>query len=150
MWTFEPSVARNIYESWTNQRSIKILRNEKLDRQKGGVIKSKSTARISSIRLLSNKQIRGKVFIDCTYEGDLMAAAEVSYTVGREAATTYSESLNGVQVGKRFITNWFVESTLTKYRVTQVVACYLTSTLRAQEPRALRTIAYKPTAFECA
>ena len=100
MWTFEPSVARNIYESWTSQRSIKILRNEKLDRQKGGVIKSKSTAKISSIRLLSGKQIRGKVFIDCTYEGDLMAAAEVNYTVGREAATTYSESLNGVQVGK--------------------------------------------------
>ena len=43
---------------------------------KGGVIKSKSTARISSIRLLSGKQIRGKVFIDCTYEGDLMAAAK--------------------------------------------------------------------------
>ncbi len=41
----------------------------------------------------------GKVFIDATYEGDLMAASGVSYTVGRESNKKYGETLNGVQTG---------------------------------------------------
>ena len=45
----------------------------------------------------SGKVFRGKVFIDATYEGDLMAAAGVRYTVGREANSVYGETLNGVQ-----------------------------------------------------
>ncbi len=53
--------------------------------------------RIASITMLSGKTFHGKAFIDATYEGDLMAAAGVSYTVGREANAKYGESLNGVQ-----------------------------------------------------
>ena len=45
----------------------------------------------------SGRSFRGRVFIDATYEGDLMAAAGVSYVVGREANSTYGETLNGVQ-----------------------------------------------------
>ncbi len=41
--------------------------------------------------------VRGKMFIDATYEGDLMAKAGVSYHVGREANSVYGETLNGVQ-----------------------------------------------------
>ncbi len=46
----------------------------------------------------SGKTYRGRMFIDASYEGDLAAAANVSYTVGREANATYGETLNGVQV----------------------------------------------------
>jgi hypothetical protein len=55
--------------------------------------------RITSIVMLSGKAYRGKMFIDATYEGDLMAAAGVSYTLGREANSQYGETLNGVKTG---------------------------------------------------
>ena len=45
----------------------------------------------------SGKSIRGRMFVDATYEGDLLAKAGVSYTVGREANSQYGETLNGVQ-----------------------------------------------------
>ena len=38
------------------------------------------------------------MFIDCSYEGDLMAKAGVSYTVGRESASWYNEPISGVQL----------------------------------------------------
>jgi hypothetical protein len=53
--------------------------------------------RIRSIRMESGKSVFGKMFIDATYEGDLMAEVGVSYTVGREANAEYGETLNGVQ-----------------------------------------------------
>jgi hypothetical protein len=49
--------------------------------------------------MLSGKSFAGKMFIDATYEGDLLAAAGVSYHVGREANATYGEEWNGNQVG---------------------------------------------------
>ena len=49
--------------------------------------------------MLNGNTYRGRIFIDATYEGDLLALAGVSYTVGREANKTYGETLNGVQVG---------------------------------------------------
>ena len=52
---------------------------------------------ITAITMLSGKVFRGRMFIDATYEGDLMAAAGVTYTVGREGNEQYNESLNGVQ-----------------------------------------------------
>jgi len=59
---------------------------------------TKDRARITTIKMESGKVVKGRVFIDATYEGDLMAAAGVSYTVGREANATYKETLSGVQV----------------------------------------------------
>ena len=59
----------------------------------------KEGARIASIAMLSGRTFTGRMFIDATYEGDLMAAAGVSYTVGRESTKTYGEEWNGVQVG---------------------------------------------------
>ena len=41
--------------------------------------------------------VSARVFIDCTYEGDLMAKAGVSYTFGRESCEQYGESLAGVR-----------------------------------------------------
>ncbi len=95
MWTFEPSVALKIFKDWTKEADLTIINNERLDRHAG--IKKKS-GRIVSIRMESGLKFAGKMFIDATYEGDLLAAAGVSFTVGREAGSKYGESLNGVQV----------------------------------------------------
>ncbi|MBQ9371573.1 MAG: FAD-dependent oxidoreductase [Thermoguttaceae bacterium] len=96
MWVFEPSVAEKIFEDFVREYKIPVLKNEKLDREKGVV---KEGASIKSITTLSGKTFVGKRFIDATYEGDLMAAAGVTYVVGREANAQYGESLNGIQVG---------------------------------------------------
>ena len=95
-WTFEPSVALSILEGWEKRDGLDIRRNEWLDREKGV---EKKDGRIVSIKTLSGNVYRGKVFIDATYEGDLMAAAGVSYHVGREANSVYGETLNGNEPG---------------------------------------------------
>jgi hypothetical protein len=98
MWTFEPSVAARIYERWISENKIDVHYGQRLDRN-GGVAMTRSIPwRIISIRMESGETYRGRIFIDATYEGDLAAAANVSYTVGREANATYDETLNGVQV----------------------------------------------------
>ncbi len=96
MWIFEPSVAENVFEAYVREYGISVHRDEWLDR-KGGV--SKHGDRIREITMLSGKKFGGKMFIDATYEGDLLAAAGVSYHVGREATSQYGECWNGVQVG---------------------------------------------------
>lgn len=96
MWIFEPHVAETVFEDFVREHQIPVHRDEWLDR-KDGV--TKSDGRITEIRMLSGKKYRGKIFIDATYEGDLMATAGVSYHVGREANATYGEQHNGVQTG---------------------------------------------------
>jgi hypothetical protein len=98
MWIFEPHVAENVYEAWVKELKIPVVRDSWLDRSKDGV-KKDSAARIVSIRMLNGQTYEGKMFIDASYEGDLMAAAGVSYHVGREAMSTYDEKWNGVQTG---------------------------------------------------
>jgi hypothetical protein len=94
MWTFEPHVAEQVMNDLVADYKIPVMRRERLD-LKNGV--KKSGARITSIVMESGKTYEGRVFIDATYEGDLMAKADVSYHVGREANSVYSETLNGVQ-----------------------------------------------------
>ncbi len=94
MWTFEPSAALAILEGWEKRHGLDIRRGEWLDRENGVV---KENGKIVAIKTLSGDVYRGQVFVDATYEGDLMAAAGVSYTVGREGNAVYGESLNGNQ-----------------------------------------------------
>jgi len=96
MWLFEPHVAEQIFEEYILKDKIAVFRDEWLDREKGTVIKN---GRILSFTTLPGKVFSGKVFIDATYEGDLMAAAGVSYRVGRESNSEYGETWNGVQKG---------------------------------------------------
>ncbi|MDR6784665.1 hypothetical protein ABIE26_003311 [Pedobacter africanus] len=96
MWIFEPHVAEQIMEDFVKEHQIPVYRNEWLDRKQGVKMKS---GKITSISTLSGKIYKAKVFIDATYEGDLMAAAGLSYHVGREANTQYNEQWNGVQTG---------------------------------------------------
>ena len=104
MWVFEPHVAEQVFEDLVAEHDIPVYRDEWLDRN-GGV--KKDGARIVSITMLSGKKFAGRVFIDATYEGDLMAAAGVSYHVGREAAERYDEQWNGVQKGARHHGHYF-------------------------------------------
>ena len=96
MWIFEPHAAEQVFEDFIKEHGIEVVRDEWLDRAKGV---EKSGDRIFSITTLSGKRYAGKMFIDATYEGDLMAAAGVDYHVGREANSVYGEEHNGVQVG---------------------------------------------------
>ena len=98
MWVFEPHIAENVYEAWMKELRIPIFRDQWLKRDKSGVIKD-SAGRISIIVMTDGSTYAGKMFIDATYEGDLMAMAGVSYTVGREAKSTYGEQWNGIQTG---------------------------------------------------
>ncbi|MGI9457695.1 MAG: FAD-dependent oxidoreductase, partial [Aeoliella sp.] len=93
MWTFEPHVAEKVFDEWVRDANIEVLRSERL--AVDGVVKTKG-ARIMAIRLESGASISGKMFIDCTYEGDLLAAVGVTYMVGRERNDQYGESINGV------------------------------------------------------
>jgi len=96
MWIFEPSVAEKVFEDYVKEFGLTVLRDEWLDRAKGVRVVD---GRVAEITMLSGKKFAGKMFIDATYEGDLLAAAGVSYHVGREANSVYGEEWNGNQVG---------------------------------------------------
>jgi hypothetical protein len=96
MWIFEPHVAENVFDELVKENSIPVFRNEWLDRENGV---TKADGRISSIRMLSGRTCSGRMFIDATYEGDLLAEAEVDYHVGRESRAQYDEDWNGIQTG---------------------------------------------------
>ncbi|WP_262247821.1 FAD-dependent oxidoreductase [Parapedobacter soli] len=113
MWIFEPHVAEQVFEDYVREYDLDVRRDEWLDRESGVV---KQDGRIVSITMLSGNTYTGKVFIDATYEGDLMAAAGVSYHVGREANSTYDEKWNGVQTGVLHHGHWF-KSDISPYKV---------------------------------
>ncbi len=94
-WFFEPKVADHVLTRMLEEAGVKVFTSERLRRAQGGV--KKEGNRISSIAVESGKVFRGKMFIDATYEGDLMAGAGVSYFVGREANSEHGESLNGTR-----------------------------------------------------
>lgn len=99
MWTFEPHVATKVYDDLLREAGAKIsiVRGERLDLAPGkGVIKDGT--RIVRIVMESGRAFAAPMFIDATYEGDLLAKAGVSYHVGREANAVYGETINGVQV----------------------------------------------------
>ena len=95
MWTFEPSAALKVLEDWERREALDIRRRARLDRGAGGV--TVEDGRIVGIRTEDGRVFEGRIFIDATYEGDLLAAAGVSYTIGREANELYGETLNGSQ-----------------------------------------------------
>jgi hypothetical protein len=98
MWVFEPHVAEAAYEQYVKENDIPLHREAYLNRESGvRVEQADGGPRITAITTLDGKTFRGRMFIDATYEGDLMAAAGVSFTVGRESNAQYGETLNGVQ-----------------------------------------------------
>ncbi len=93
-WTFEPHVAEQHFNTLVTEAAVPVFYEERLDLKNGVKMDGH---RITAMVMESGTRFTGKVFIDATYEGDLMAKAGVSYHVGRESNATYGETLNGVQ-----------------------------------------------------
>lgn len=88
-WYFEPHVAEQVFRTWLAEAKVPVLFEHRLDQVE------KAGNRIRLIRMENGATFTAKVFADCTYEGDLMARAGVSYTFGREGMDQYGESLAG-------------------------------------------------------
>ena len=97
-WIFEPSVAENIFKDYIARGNVEVLYGHRIvDAEKQGA--SITAINVESVvNTAQTKNISAKVFIDCTYEGDLMARAGVTYVVGREDNKVYGEDHNGVQM----------------------------------------------------
>ncbi len=94
MWTFEPHAAEQVMEEWLAAEKVAVFRGEWLDREKGVV---KRGNQIAALVMKSGKRFKAKMFIDASYEGDLMAASGVQYRVGRDSAQEWDEPLNGIR-----------------------------------------------------
>ncbi len=101
LWAFEPHVATEIFAEWLAEAQVPVLRERELKAV------SKEGGRITGLLLSDGGVITGRRFIDATYEGDLLALAGVSFTVGRESNAAYGETLNGVQKA-RAVSHQFV------------------------------------------
>lgn len=86
---FTPTKAEASFLQMLNEAGVKVLRKRFL---KEVVLKGN---KIHALKLLSGETVKGKIFIDSSYEGDLFAAANVSHHIGREPRDTYGESLAG-------------------------------------------------------
>jgi hypothetical protein len=89
-WYHEPSVATKIFKDMLSEVNLTVRIGHRLKTLE------KQGARIGSITCENGNTFSGKVFIDATYEGDLMAMAGVSYHVGRESSAQYGEKFAGV------------------------------------------------------
>lgn len=130
MWLFEPHVAEKVFEDFVKENNIKVLRGEWLDRNKG-VVKKKGE--IISFSTLSGKVFKGKMFIDATYEGDLMAAAGINFHVGREGNAKYNETFNGVQTGV-FQHDHHFKSNISPYKIKDDPSSGLLPYISAEPP----------------
>lgn len=93
-WLVEPKVAENIFRKMLADAGVTVHFNQRL-REKEGV--RKSGGRIQAITMEDGAQYTARMFADCTYEGDLMAQAGVTYTWGRESSAQHGETLAGVR-----------------------------------------------------
>lgn len=94
-WVYESHVAETILLEMLAEAGVEVIFHERIDLS-NGVVKKKN--RIRYIRMESGKEFVASVFIDATYEGDLMAASGVSYAAGRESNSQYNETLNGIRL----------------------------------------------------
>ena len=91
MWTFEPHVAEDILFQMVNEAKVAVYFQQRLASVK------KEGRRITEIAMENGKVYRAAMFVDASYEGDLMAKAGINYTVGREGNAKYHETLNGLR-----------------------------------------------------
>ena len=89
-YSIEPHVAELVFDEMAAEAGVVVLRGARL---RSAI---KKGTRVTELRFEDGRSVRGDMFIDTTYEGDLMAAAGVSYTVTREGNAKYGESYNGI------------------------------------------------------
>jgi hypothetical protein len=99
VFAFEPKVALSILNDWVGANHVAISYGERLDLHDGVVMKN---GVIDSLRMESGMTFLAKMYIDATYEGDLLALAHISYTKGRESNEMYGETLNGIREKEQF------------------------------------------------
>ena len=92
-WTFEPSAAEKLYLEMLKEAGVDVRFGQHLTKV------NKTGANITSIEMEDGTVYQAKIFLDATYEGDLMAMAGVSFHVGREGNAVYHETLNGIHFG---------------------------------------------------
>jgi hypothetical protein len=90
-WKFEPQAAQSAVAELVAEHEIAVryVRFLETVRMEGRGIRA--------VRFLGGSSVEAQVFIDTTYEGDLMAMAGVTYTTGREGNEVYGETYNGAQ-----------------------------------------------------
>ena len=99
-WIFEPHAAEDIFNQYIKEANVPVLFQYVITKatKENATIKSIEIQNLNPAASTFKKTITAKMFIDCSYEGDLMAKAGVSYTVGREDNKTYNETWNGSQL----------------------------------------------------
>jgi FAD dependent oxidoreductase len=93
-WHLEPHVAESVFKELVTEARVEVFYRHRL-KERTGV--AKDGARLTAITMENGAVFRARVFVDATYEGDLMAQAGVSYAWGRESSDQYGESLAGVR-----------------------------------------------------
>lgn len=89
LWYAEPGVNMTTFQTMLREAGVKVITGQSLRSV------TKNGPRITTLTTADGTVHEGKMFIDASYEGDLMAAAKVSYIVGRESRDQYGESLAG-------------------------------------------------------
>ena len=95
-YSIEPHVAERVFEELVKEAGVTVLRDARLASVR------KEGARIAELTTDDGRTIRAKMFLDTTYEGDLLAAAGVSYTVMREGNAKYGETYNGIHYAEKY------------------------------------------------
>ncbi|HSH96104.1 MAG TPA: FAD-dependent oxidoreductase [Roseimicrobium sp.] len=94
-WTYEPHVAEMIFNDLVREAGVEVFLGQWL------VKADQSNRRLNGFTTQRGDTFRAKIFVDASYEGDLLPAAKVSYTVGREGKKQYGESFAGHQFPKK-------------------------------------------------
>ncbi len=95
LWRFEPKVAQEVIQEWLDEYEIDVFLDHPLAENKGAVVKTGEE--IKTIRTTNGSEFSGKVFIDASIEGDLLARVGITYVVGRENNDRHKETLNGIR-----------------------------------------------------
>lgn len=98
LFRFEPHVAEKIFNDLVREAGVKVVFGERLELRHG--VQKDNQATVNALVMDSGARFVAKVFIDASYEGDLMSRAGVRYTIGREPNAIFGETLNGVQVAR--------------------------------------------------
>jgi hypothetical protein len=91
---FKPSQAETTFRAMLAEAQVPVLYEYRLASVK------KNGPHLSSVTFENGAVIEAKMFIDATYEGDLLAMAGASFHVGRESNDSYGETINGFQLSK--------------------------------------------------
>lgn len=95
-WAYESSVGEKIMREMLKEANVQLMQNKKINLKSG--VKMNDN-KIVSLKMTDGTRIYAKIFIDASYEGDLLAKSGVSYTIGRESNQQYGETLNGIRFG---------------------------------------------------